>query len=163
MHRSGLFLGISAFLWACAGAPSNGPTEDQENPAMNTSLPICADAKTLGGLDGQRIRLVGIYGRSLTQRKMRGPGTFEGEMHIRLTGSPADYDPKGNAEAKAIVELGERPADEIARLDGQRVSVEGLLILDPYRAVREAEVNYATVIYGPPRLRETGPVRAEGP
>ncbi len=130
---------------------------------MNAGLPTCHDAKTLGGLDGRRIRLVGVYGRSLTQRKMRGPGTFEGEMHIRLSGAPADYDPKGSAEGQAIVKLGKRPADEIARLDGQRVSVEGVLVLDPYRAVREAEVNYAAVIYGPPRLREVGPVRAEGP
>ena len=87
---------------------------------------------------------------------MGGPKEFRNEIHIELEGSPADYDPKGSNEGPAIVELGERPPEEFARLVDKRVRVDGVLELDPYRQVREAKVDYATVIFGPPRLTQIG-------
>jgi len=90
---------------------------------------------------------------------MGGPKKFRGEIHIELRGSAADYDSKAAAHLKAIVELGIRPADEIAGLVDKRVQVDGLLVLDPYEATRKKKVDHAAVIFGPPRLRQVENVR----
>lgn len=126
---------------------------------MTSTPPICRDGRTLAGLDGRKVRLVGLYRKSLTARKMRGPKEFRGEVHIELEGTAADYDPKAAASLKAIVEIGVRPPEEVDRLVDQLVQVDGVLILDPYEAVRKKKVDYATVIFGPPRLRQVSDVR----
>lgn len=130
---------------------------------MTTSLPICRDGRTLAGLDGHKIRLVGLYRKSLTARKMRGPKTFRGEVHIELVGSAADHDARAAATSKAIVTIGVRPPEEVDRLVDQRVEVDGVLVLDPYKAVREGNVEHAAVIFGPPELREVQAVRLAQP
>ena len=126
---------------------------------MTTPLPICSDGRTLGTLDGRKIRLVGHYRKSLTARKMRGPKEFRGMIHIELKGRAADYDSKAAATLPAIVEIGKRPPEEVDKMVGKRVEVDGVLVLDPYRAVRESKPTYATVIFGPPELRKVENVR----
>ncbi len=92
---------------------------------------------------------------------MRGPKTFGATIHIELEGSAADYDSKAASSLPAIVDLGRRAPEEIAELVDRRVRVDGLLVLDPYKAVRESGPTYATVIFGPPRLEEIGEIQPE--
>jgi hypothetical protein len=178
-HRPGLSVldspvrcGLVAIVMAvnclsCGKTPAPQPSgraataKTQKTDSMTTQLPLCPDGRTLGGLDGQKIRLVGLYRKSLTALKMRGPKKFRGEIHIELRGAAADYDPKAAASLKAIVEIGVRPPEEVERLVDKRVQVDGFLVLDPYEDVRKKKVDYATVIFGPPRLRQVQNVRLQ--
>ncbi len=137
--------------------PSATPPSEAET--VKPELPICTDATALGTLDGERIRLVGHYRKSLTARKMGGPKASRGEIHIELEGTAADYDPRGSDKGPAIVEIGVRPSAEVEELVDQRVRVDGVLRLDPYEEIREAGVDYATVIYGPPQLDDVDDVQ----
>ena len=158
MHRL-LSLGLCALLLGCGPAPEarqeSGFTGAVQSEAP---LPICNHANCLQALDGRRVRLVGVFGRSLTHRKKRGPGTFEGAMHIRLTEVRGDTRPRDRRNA-IIVELGVRPAEERRRLEGQVISVEGILTLDPYARARGAGVEHAAIVQGPPVLRAVRDVR----
>jgi len=154
-------LGLAVSLAGCGDKPTQplrdealGAKAAKEGETMATTLLICSHGQTLGGLDGQKIRLVGLYRKSLTATKMRGPREFRGKIHIELVGTAADAVPKGSSSLPSIVEIGLRPPEEVARLVDQRVRVDGVLILDPYQKVRESKPLYATVIHGPPQLRE---------
>lgn len=130
---------------------------------MPTDLPSCTDARDLPEHDGQVVRLIGWYRKSLTARKKGGPRAFRGAAHIELSGDTADYDDTAAPGSAAIVELGVRPADEIERLIDRRVRAVGTLVLDPYKEVREGGVMHAAVIFGPPQLRDVSAVELDRP
>lgn len=88
-------------------------------------------------LDGQRVRVTGVYRRALVARKQgEEPTQFLGQVDIELTGRATDYDPKQWDGAGALISLGIEPrsSDEVARFADQTVTVEGRLILHPRSA-----------------------------
>lgn len=104
-----------------------------------SDLPVVKSAADAKQHDGQRVRLVGLYRKRMTARKMGGPTSFEGYVEIELEGARAEYDPKTAPHVKATVRLGRdpRPDDEIAALAVALVSVEGKLLSSPQSLVKE--------------------------
>ena len=97
---------------------------------------MCQHASQLEPLDGQRVRLVGVYTPVPTLKKMPRPGRPRedvdlGEVMIELEGSASDYDSSAAQGQPVRIALGTdlRAEEEIARLRGRRVSVEGELRL----------------------------------
>lgn len=149
----------------CTRASADGgatprTTTGGTGPSATAGIPSCGDASELRGLDGRTVRLVGLYKKSHNRNKKSQRGAFAGEIHIQLRGTPADYNPKGSSKMPAIIELGRRPEHETARWLGKRVSVEGILRLDPYASIREAHPKHATIIAGPPQLEGAANIRA---
>jgi hypothetical protein len=90
---------------------------------MSGELPTCESAADLPRLEGRRVRLTGLYRPVATLKKMPRPGqpreeVFLGEVVIEL------------ADTRVAL-AGLRPEAEIARCRDQRVTVEGLLALQP--------------------------------
>lgn len=109
------------------------------------------------GVDGQRVRVIGIYRRELVERKQGEPPTlFLGRVVIELAGRTTDYDPR-RWDAPATVRLGTdpRPHDEVARFVDQPVTVEGRLVLNPPPADPDAASERL-----PPTLFDLGAVAA---
>ena len=160
MSRAGLLVLVLGLpVPGCTGAAAVSAelpgTIEEPRAKMISKSPIpCRSGKDLAGNDGKRVRLVGVYRKSLTARKMRGPRTFHGYVHIELQGLARDHDPRG-PPGKPIVELvGKRDPSEVERFVDRRVRVDGVLDLDPYRKNREPGVDHAAVIFGPPQLRD---------
>lgn len=98
-----------------------------------SQLPLCKSGADLARLDGQRVRVVGIYRRELIARKQGEPATlFLGHVAIELAGRTTDYDPQ-RWDEPASVSLGTapRPSEEVQRFSDQQVAVEGRLVLNP--------------------------------
>ena len=114
----------------------------------------CRNGKDMAHSDGKKVRLIGVYRKSLTSRKMRGQKTFHGYVEIELEGQASDYSSTAGPGKPVVQLLGKRPTEEVDRFTDKRVRVDGVLDLDPYKKAREAKVNYATVIFGPPQLRD---------
>ena len=155
--RRGLRRYVSFGLFLVLGCA--GPMENRSGGEL-TSTPgefaLCRQGSDLAHHDGQRVRLVGIYRKSLTAIKMRGERLFRGFVHIELEGRASDAVSTASG-GPAIVELvGPRSDEEVERFTGSRVRVDGRLVLDPYRKTREEGVDHAAVIFGPPRLEESG-------
>ncbi len=141
----------------CSKKPAAGkPPTPRGSAQMKAKTPAqsteCRTGKDLASVDGQKVRLIGVYRKSMTARKMRGPKKFRGYVEIELNGQASDYDSKAGPGKPVIELVGKRPDEEVQRLTDRRVRVDGVLRLDPYKEVREAKVSYATVIYGPPQL-----------
>lgn len=122
-----------------------------------SQLPLCKTGADLARLDGQRVRVVGIYRRELIARKQGEPPTlFLGHVMIELSGRTTDYDPS-RWDAPAAVSLGTtpRPADEVAHFTDQAVAVEGRLVLNPPPPDPEAASERL-----PPTLFDVGAVTA---
>lgn len=99
--------------------------------------PPCKHAIDLKRLEGQRVRLLGVYLPVPTLKKMPRPGqpreeVYLGEVVIQLEGQAIAYDPTAPESTPARINLGKtfRSSEEIARFRGQRVVVEGQLVLD---------------------------------
>lgn len=135
---------IAAFAIAgCSSSASktddNKPTKGKPNTeatAQGTKAmtpPTCATGADMKRLDGQVVRLVGVYKKTMSAHKKGGKADkFLGFVHIELEGKATDYDPKQWDGAKAKVDLGgQRPADELTKFTDKKVAVEGKLVLDP--------------------------------
>lgn len=148
---------------APAPAPALRASPDQGVKMSGSEIRKCRSGKDLASSDGKKVRLVGIYRKSLTAKKMRGPKTFLGFVEIELEGQASDYSSTAGP-GKPIVQLvGKRPDEEVVRLVDKRVRVDGVLDLDPYRKVREAKVKHAAVIFGPPQLLNPRDLALAGP
>lgn len=126
------------------------------------SPPLCQSTEDMKKLDNQRVRLVGIYRRYLEPTKMPRPGQpvpapeFLGRAYIEVKGLATAYDPHIADGLPGRVQLGEeaRPPAEVAELDGKKVEVSGLLVLEPVVDNTVARPNPL------PRLQDPGPVVA---
>lgn len=135
--------------------------------------PLCITSRDLARCDGQRVRLLGIYRKRKTEKPSVGPVKmrrarptdlgYYGIAELEMLGDHKDYRPDNWASATPCVSLGQRPDDEYEACADQLVVIEGVLDVDPYREVREAKPTYATVVWGPPVLRETGAARLATP
>lgn len=99
-----------------------------------SELPLCKSAADMGRLDGQRVRVIGVYRRELVARKQgEAPTHFLGTVQLELEGKATDYDAKKWKDLGALISLGAdpRPADEVTRFADQKVAVEGKLLLRP--------------------------------
>jgi len=99
-----------------------------------SQLPSCTSGADMGRLDGQRVRLTGVYRRALVAHKQgEEPTHFLGHVDIELTGRATDYDSSKWDGAGAVVSLGAEPrnSDEVTRFVGKTVTVEGRLVLHP--------------------------------
>ena len=125
-------------------------------------VPVGKHAAQLKPLDGQRVRLIGIYLPVPTLKKMPRPGKPReevdlGEVVIQLEGSASAYDPAAAENTPARIALGTafRPSGEIHRYGNCRVSVEGRLVLTPdgNPASKGATTRPTPVLYNPTDLR----------
>lgn len=118
---------------------------------MSANIPVCRSSEDMARLDGQLVRLHGVYRKKLEQLSMPRPGrpapppVFRGFVVLELEGSPEAYDPSLSADQPTLVQLGQdaRPAEEVERLHDQRVSVQGRLVLDPTSLFSEEELEMA--------------------
>ena len=125
------------------------------------SLPVCEEAAQLRGLDGRRVRLIGTYLPVRTLKKMTRPGRPRDEVElgavvIVLEGNASEYDAAAPAGEPVQIALGAdvRATEEVARLRGRRISVEGRLTLDPrVQSTRAASRKPAPVLDDPVELR----------
>ena len=99
--------------------------------------PLCQTSTEMKHLDGQVVRLVGIYRKRLVHKKKpsrwdNSPPIFMGYIVIEVEGSPLEYDPYQMPEARSIVRLGlePRPSEEVERFVDKKVMVEGKLMID---------------------------------
>lgn len=150
-------LAIVAVLPACRGGDSARATPSNERTIVS-QLPSCTSGADMARLDGQRVRLTGVYRRALVARKQgEEPTLFLGHVDIELTGRATDYDPSKWDGAGAVVRLGTEPrsSDEVARFTDQPVTVEGRLVLRPRPADPEIAQEDP-----PPTVVEIGAVAA---
>lgn len=125
------------------------------------TLPICEQAAQVQRLDGRRVRLVGTYTPVPTLKKMPRPGRPRqevdlGEVSILIEGRASAYDAGAADGEPALIALGTevRAADEIARLRGRRISVEGTLIVKERAPARQAASQRpAPALHDPVELR----------
>lgn len=98
-----------------------------------TAPPICATGADMKRFDGQTVRLVGVYTKTMSAHKKGGKADkFLGFAHLQLEGKPTDYDPKAWEGGKVKVELdGQRSDAEVAEFADKKVMVEGKLVLVP--------------------------------
>lgn len=104
-----------------------------------SQIPVCKSGADLARLDGQRVRVEGVYRKEMSSAKKGGAESCHGQALIELTGRTTDYDLE-RFDAPATVSLGvaPRPDEEISKLEGQSVTVEGRLVLNPPPADPEA-------------------------
>lgn len=148
---------LLALAAACGEPAATGVNRPEERNRV-AQLPVCKSGADLARLDGQRVRVTGVYRRELVARKQGEPATlFLGHVVIELTGRTTDYDPQ-RWDEPASVSLGQapRPNDEVARFTDQPVTIEGRLVLNPPPADPEAASERL-----PPTLFDTGVVTAE--
>jgi hypothetical protein len=141
---------------ACAEPAVTGANRPEERTSMS-QLPLCKTGADLARLDGQRVRVAGIYRRELVARKQGEPATqFLGHAVIELSGRTTDYDPsRWDEPASVSLGLAARPADEVARFADQPVTIEGRLVLNPPPADPEAASERL-----PPTLYDAGAITA---
>jgi hypothetical protein len=151
-------LATAAVLLACHGGDSVRSIPSSERTTIVSQLPSCTSGADMRRLDGQRVRLTGVYRRALVAHKQgEEPTHFLGHVDIELTGQAIDYDPSQWDGAGALVSLGTEPrsGDEVARFTDQTVTVEGRLVLHPRPADPEIAQEDP-----PPTLVEIGAVTA---
>lgn len=155
-------LGLALSLTACSTRASAPPPQEQTvSPApaspASASPALCRSAADMARLDGQRVLVEGVYQKKMEQLQMPRPGrpepppVFRGLVELRLEGSAEVYDPTMPEDEPAALLLGQgaRPEEELARLDGQRVRVEGRLVLDGDSLLSPAELEVARPSTGP--------------
>ena len=155
--RRGHWSLLAALAGAACAEPGGIATNRPGERTAVSQLPLCKTGADLARLDGQRVRVVGIYRRELVARKQGElPTLFLGHVVIELAGRTTDYDPR-KWDAAAEVSLGTepRPADEVARFADQTVTIEGRLVLNPPAADPEAAAESL-----PPTLFDVGTVSA---
>jgi hypothetical protein len=120
--------------------------------------PICQTSTDIKRLDGQQVRLVGIYRKHLMYKKKprpfdNTPPVFTGHIFIEVEGSPEVYSPYQLPDAKSMVRLGLQPRspEEIERFVDKKVIVEGKLLVDVSSLTPSPEVAQAAQ---PPVLLE---------
>jgi hypothetical protein len=107
--------------------------------ATADSPPLCQRTEDMKQLDKKRVRLVGIYRKYLEPTQMPRPGRplpppeFLGRAYIEVQGLATAYDPHKAEGTPGQVQLGEtaRPPTEVTDLEGKKVEVSGLLLLQP--------------------------------
>ncbi len=102
------------------------------------TLPVCQTAEDMKRLDGQTVKLVGVYRQRAIARKKARPGRPaetrpSNYVSIELRGSAASYDRHAADGEGARVRLGDeaRSTDEIARLGDKPVVAIGRLVVAP--------------------------------
>lgn len=131
---------------------------------MSSAVPLCRSAADMARLDGQIVRLEGVYRRKMEVLSMPRPGkpppepVFQGYVVLELEGSAATYDASRPDDEVVLVQLGQeaRPAAEVEQLADRRVVVQGRLVLDAASLLSEEELEMARPD-GPPTLVEPGP------
>jgi hypothetical protein len=148
-----LLVGAAA---ACAEPATTGASRPEERTGMS-QLPLCKTGADLARLDGQRVRVTGIYRRELVAHKQgQPPALFLGHAVIELSGRTTDYDPsRWDEPASVSLGLAARPDDEATRFADQPVTVEGRLVLNPPPADPEAASERL-----PPTLFDLGAITA---
>lgn len=135
---------IAMVATLCIGGCQNNPSPQPQlaSGKSMTELPLCTNAIDLTRLDGQVVRLSGIYRKFLIQGKTMpamGPNAkpetpehFLGHGAVEINGAPIEYDPQASAEGIALVRLGltPRPDGEAERYHGKPVTVIGRLIVN---------------------------------
>lgn len=146
VHRSfpSLLVGIIALICLMLIINQNSAAEIKQ-PSKKTKVPpLCQSSSEMKGFDKQRVRLVGIYKKKMSRKKMNSPEEiFLGYVQIEVKGNPKVID-SSNVPAKVTpVLLGMKPrsADEIKKFNGKRVIVEGRLLLAP--EIDEGQAEYA--------------------
>jgi hypothetical protein len=125
------------------------------------ALPVCDHAAEVERLDGQRVRLLGVYRPVPTLKKMPRPGASReevelGEVVIVLEGSASQYDPTAADGEPAQIGLGTavRATGEIAQFRDRRVTVDGrLTVKSSGSSARAASQKPAPVLHEPADLR----------
>ena len=138
---STVLLVTAALLLACHPRGTSGVKAPDERTDRVSQLPFCSSGVDMARLDGQRVRVRGVYRRHLVARKQgEEPTLFLGQVQLELAGRATDYHPSTWDGALALVSLGHepRPADEVTRFADQTVTVEGRLVLHPPLADPEA-------------------------
>ena len=136
---------IAAFLMGC----THKVTNQQNMESMQFSLPIITEKSELKNVDGQKIVALGTFRKSISKKKMRGPGEFIGEAHLELASG-------------SVIDLGKRSPDEFTSFTDKFVRVTGTVLLDPYNVAPQENlpvnpetgmpIEVARVIHGPPQL-----------